>query len=95
MTVAEVLDHSSLHRKLDQVKWNEPDNILSNTRQDTWQHLMETLTQTQTMPIQLAEIFWMLVKPQFAKPAMIEDTSCAKQKAPINAYDGRSMKKNP
>ena len=36
----------------------------------------------------------MWVKPQSAKPAMIEDTSCARQKAPINAYDGRSMKKN-
>jgi len=26
---------------------------------------------------------------------MIEDTSWAKQKAAIKAYDGRSMKKNP
>lgn len=55
----------------------------------------ENLTQTQTMPIQLPEIFWMFVNPQSAKPAMIEETSWARQNAPINANDGRSMKKNP
>jgi hypothetical protein len=55
----------------------------------------ENLTQTQTMPIQLPEIFSMFVNPQFAKPAMSKETSCARQNAPINAYNGCSIKKNP
>ena len=37
----------------------------------------------------------MFEKPQSPYAAMIDDTSCAMQNAPMRANDGRSMKKKP
>lgn len=41
MTIAEVLDNRSLHRELDQVEGNKPDDILPRAHQDTWHEQME------------------------------------------------------
>ena len=50
---------------------------------------------TQTIPIQPPEIPLISVKPQLANAAMMDEMTCATTNAPMSAYDGRSMKKNP
>lgn len=41
VTIAEVLDNCGLHRELDQVEGNKPDDILPRTHQNTWHEQME------------------------------------------------------
>lgn len=41
VTIPEVLDNCGLHRELDQVEGNKPDDILPRTHQDAWHEQME------------------------------------------------------
>ena len=43
VTVAEVLDHSSFHRELDQVEGNEPNDVLPKMRKDKSRKLIGDL----------------------------------------------------
>lgn len=96
-TLTQVFDDRGLHCELDEVEWQEPDDVLFDDRSACERYMRKypSHTQTQTIPIHAPEIEWIFVNPQSAKAAMMEETSWAIQNAPIRAYEGRSMKQKP